>query len=257
MLPVRSGVTCCYGVSVGINKSSPAKEHEWVHSHIVINLWRIWNNPNIHTVKAFCNTFSRPCSHLQPFPMSQISIRPSKEVVARLPSLRKTQLEIPSQLLTSDFTSCQQPPEVMLDIVETDVQHKIFKMGALTCHHSFLQHLVVFKTNLYMKPGNFNSVYCGCTDTDIRINARCESSFLCSKPPSQGEGRDLRGGHTCPLSLLMICSIPCPVPTTISCPSKLITRQVGSEEKVDTSSLPSNTQDHQPIAKRYQVHSQR
>lgn len=83
--------------------------------------------------EAFCKTFSRPCSHLQPFPMSQISIRPSKDVVTRCPSLRKRQLEIPSQLLTSDFTSCSQPPEVMLDIVETDVPRKIFKMSVLTC----------------------------------------------------------------------------------------------------------------------------
>lgn len=60
--------------------------------------------------------------------------------------------------------------------------------------------------------------------------------------------RDGGGVHTCPLSLLMICRVPCPVPTTISCPSKLITRQVGSEEKVDTSSLPPNTQDHQLTA---------
>lgn len=48
----------------------------------------------------------KPPFHLQPFPMSHVSICPSKEVVARWLSLRKTQLEIPSQLLTSDFTFC-------------------------------------------------------------------------------------------------------------------------------------------------------
>jgi len=42
--------------------------------------------------------------------MSQTSIRPSKEVEARL-SFRKTQLEMPSQLLTNDFTSCSQKAE--------------------------------------------------------------------------------------------------------------------------------------------------
>ncbi|TNN54775.1 hypothetical protein EYF80_034981 [Liparis tanakae] len=50
-------------------------------------------------------------SHLQPLATSQTSMRPSKDVVARRPSFRNTQLEMPSQLLTSDFTSCSQPGE--------------------------------------------------------------------------------------------------------------------------------------------------
>lgn len=56
--------------------------------------------------KMFCTFPFKPSSHLQPFPMSHVSICPLKEVVARWPSLRKTQLEIPSQLLSRDFTFC-------------------------------------------------------------------------------------------------------------------------------------------------------
>lgn len=43
--------------------------------------------------------------------------------------------------------------------------------------------------------------------------------------------------RTCPVCVLMRCSIPCPVPTTISSLSGFTTKQVGSDEKVDTSSL--------------------
>lgn len=53
--------------------------------------------------------------------------------------------------------------------------------------------------------------------------------------------------HTCPLCVLMTCSIPCPVPTTISCSSELTTKQVGSEENVDNSLLQWNTQNNKGI----------
>lgn len=48
---------------------------------------------------------------------------------------------------------------------------------------------------------------------------------------------------TCPVSGLKKCSIPVPVPTTIICLSELMVTQVGSEEKLDSSSLQRNTQD--------------
>lgn len=51
----------------------------------------------------------------------------------------------------------------------------------------------------------------------------------------------LKWVRTCPVSMLMRCSIPCTVPTTISSSSELRTKQVGSEEKVDTSLLWWNT----------------
>lgn len=47
-------------------------------------------------------------THLHPFSISHNSICPSKEVAASCPSTRKTQLEMPSQLLSSDLTSCSQ-----------------------------------------------------------------------------------------------------------------------------------------------------
>lgn len=112
---------------------------------------RIWT---FKQSEVFCKFSSRPSSHLQPFSMSQISIRPSKEVVARRPSLRKTQLEMPSQLLTSDFTSCSEPPQIILDFVKTDVQHEIFKICVFTCPTIIFCRIVVsvikFKLFIYM-----------------------------------------------------------------------------------------------------------
>lgn len=49
----------------------------------------------------------------------------------------------------------------------------------------------------------------------------------------------------------MTCSIPCPVPTTISCSSELTTKQVGSEENVDNSLLQWNTQNNKEIKKNF------
>lgn len=115
VLPVCSDITCCYHISVGINKSSPERRRNT--SRLIQTSSACEEKPKSSRIKGavqsevVCTVSFQPSSHLQPFSMSQISIRPSKEVVARRPSLRNTQLEMPSQLLTSDFTSCSQPQE--------------------------------------------------------------------------------------------------------------------------------------------------
>lgn len=115
MLPVCSDVTCCYCISVGINKSSPARStSEFIQTSFICAISTESEHSNCLRRCFLFFLIFQPASHLQPFPISQVSIRPSKEVVAILPSLRKTQLEMPSQLLTSDFTSCSQPKLIFL-----------------------------------------------------------------------------------------------------------------------------------------------
>lgn len=64
---------------------------------------------------------------------------------------------MPSQLLTSDFTSCSQPPQVTLAFVETDVQYEIFKICVFTCPTINFCRILFFY--VYMKPGFCNQVY--------------------------------------------------------------------------------------------------
>lgn len=98
MLPICSEAICCNCICVPIDHICPTKRYNGELSYCHTK------NPTMWMV------ILQPSSHLQPFSRSQISICPSKEVVARRPSFRNTQLEIPSQLLTSNFTSCSQPP---------------------------------------------------------------------------------------------------------------------------------------------------
>lgn len=98
---VGTDVTSCYGISVAIDESSPVRRGNTSQTPLTC----IQQDGGISAGDV------SPSPHLQPFTVSHISIRPSKEVVTRRPSFRKTQLEMPSQLLTSDFTCCSQTGE--------------------------------------------------------------------------------------------------------------------------------------------------